>query len=193
MRGLIVFGNWLWKAFWAYQTFLPMVFAGIVVLFKFISILVSQGGIQAVTYLGTQLFAAEWIIRQNTMLAIQDSPQYGLGEFLQIISSLILIFYIVKILTAVMVNFAGAQAKWSASILSLFVMALLEMVVIKVTQNTFSFIPIKDGLWFAAMNLSPILHNIHLLGFLLEQGGNITLNSTQNMSEMLSAGNITMN
>jgi len=193
MRGLLVLGKWLGGIFWTYQTILPAIFAVIIVLFKFVSILISQGVMQAITYLGTQLFAAEFIINQNVKMAIENSPQYGINSFLEIVSSVILIYYMVKVITMVFVNFAGAQARWSASLLALVVVALLEMVVIKITQGTFAFVPIKDGLWFLAMNLGPVFNNIHILNFITQYVGNETAaNSTQNLTDILSAGNATI-
>lgn len=155
----------VWRGLILYKRFIPAGFLGLFVVSQFISDIFSKGFTYAVIHLAKTLFSAELVINENVKLAVMNSPQYGLDNLLAIIASIMIFYFLLKWLTKLFVKIAGAQAEWGALLLSLFFIFVLEISMVRFIDGSFGFVPVKDGLFFLAMNIKPVLLNIHIFGY----------------------------
>lgn len=161
--------------------FLPGSFAGLYIIVNFIVDIV-RGDVQvAFARLAKTLFAAEYVINQNVHLAVANSPQYGMGEFVQIVVSLMVMYIFIKWVSKVMTLSFGANKNFGAYFWAAVLLFVIEASSARIIDGTFGFIPLWDGVVFLFIHISPVLSNVFgssapVVGSVL----NSTLNSTAN-------------
>ena len=116
----------------------------------------------ALEHIAQTLFSAELVIKNMTDLAISQSPEYGFFEFLQILNSFFIVYFIIKYIGLFLVKVTGSQAEWMAYIVGAAFVGIIEIVVIK-TMNDQWFIPIWDGMIYGLRNLDAIFGNIYFI------------------------------
>jgi len=141
--------------------FLPKGGLSLFIFITFFIELFTKGFSYAMTHLATSILGAELIINRNVKLAVQNLPDYSLLSFVEIVSSVLVLYYLIKFITAFLVGFSGSQARWSSMIVSILIVGIIEISVISIVDNHLGFIPIKDGLWYLVTNIQPVLLNIH--------------------------------
>jgi len=141
--------------------FIPAGLAGLFVIFNFLVIVFTKGFSPGITYLATTFFASEYIINTNVKLAIINSPAYTFNAFLQIVSSLFVLLWVIKFIGFLFVKISGSQAEWGAYLMAVFFVFAIELSVVKIVDGHWGFIPIYDGIIFLLRHLQPILTNIH--------------------------------
>lgn len=170
-----------------FKGLLPKSILGFFILITFFQNLFKYGFNIASKELAKSILAAELVIRENVMLAVQNSPQYGLYEFLEIFFSLMVLWYLLKMLARIFESF-GMVGSFGRILSSLGIIIVLEVAAIAIVDVPFSFVPIKDGVWFLFMNLDPVLQNIHLFKEPIQQGAEAILynnsGNTTNISDL---------
>lgn len=190
MRGLMnvfrlfggVFGRLASMKMW-----LPLGFAGILVLMDVISVAMQYGGKAAFLTLAQKIAIAEFTIRENVLLAIAKSPEYGLINVLDIIAALILLYHVVKFFKNMLIGVAGAQAPWMAWIMGLIIAGIIEIAATALIYQEF-FFPIYDGLVFLVFNIAPVVQNITIFGWYPFEGIGVI---TPEVSEIVNQTNQT--
>lgn len=157
------FFGWFFGLFGKIKGVLPKSFLGFFILIKFFSNLFTHGFNVAFEELAKSILSAELVIRENVLLAINNSPDYGILEFVEIIFSLMILWYLVKMIMKAFDNSAmfGSFVQFLWSVL---IIAIIETSTSVALTRSFTFIPIYDGVFFLLMNLSPVLANIHIFG-----------------------------
>ena len=197
MRGLIVLGKLLASATMLYWSILPLFFSAAVLLVNILLVAKNQGANAALVFFGKSILSAELILRENTMLAVENSPSYGLNAFMQIFSSLIILFYVIYGLDWIMRQLLGKDIpRVGTLVLALGILFIVEFSTAWAMTGSASFVPVKDGIIYAIVHVEDVFGNLHLFGYQIFGGVNDylneTFNSTQNLTDMLSAGNATI-
>lgn len=149
----------LFGFFSRFKRFLPKSILGFFILIKFFSNLFTHGYEMAFQELAKSIFSAELVIRENTMLAIQNSPNYGIMEFVEIVFSFMILWYLIKMLGTAMIR-SGMVGEWMAYFWAFIIMFVIETSAVILIRKEVSFIPIYDGVYFFFQNIGVVLSNI---------------------------------
>lgn len=155
VKGIAVF-------FASIKGFLPQSFLGFFILIQFFVNWVNQGIVVAFTEFSKAILSAEYIIYENVTLAIEGS-NYTLFSFIEIIVSLMVLFYLVKMIAFIIRFFTnGGSREFNVLSLGVYFIALcivfiIELSVVRLVVGDFSFIPFYSGLLYLFMNLEPVL------------------------------------
>jgi hypothetical protein len=147
-----LFNNW---------KYLPKGLVGTFVVITFFIDLFTIGFTLALIHLSKTVLAAELVINESVRMAVLNSPNYTFWVFLSIISSVLLIFLLVKFIAKVFINAMGAQAPWMAYVGAVIVVGIIEISAVAIIDGKLGFVPIRDGLYFLAKHIVPVLTNIH--------------------------------
>ena len=187
--GKFLFTNW--KAF-------PKGFSAIIILIILLTnvytAIKSGDWSGAITEIGQTIFSAEIVMREITQMAISNSPDYTIFQFLKWLNSFFVVYFMIKYAGVVLIKFTGSQAEWMAYILGAGFFAILEVVVIKSVDGKW-FSPLWDGMVFSLRNLDSIFGNIYFLpwewfknwffnydtGSMTNITSNISIDNTENM------------
>jgi hypothetical protein len=142
-----------------YSKALPYGFAGIFVVSSFFSNWYHHGIAYASMYLAKTILGAELIINENVHHAILNQG-YGLWQFIEIMMSVYILVMLIKFLGKVQERLAGAQSRWGSYLFAIPVVFIIEIATVRFIDGHFGFIPLKDGIFFLMMNLTPVLNNI---------------------------------
>ena len=190
LRFLYQFGQFLFK----FKGKIPGSSVGIWIVITFFYNLINSGFGVAINELSLSIFGAELIIQKNVNLAIINSIDYGLYQFFEIIIAVMTLYLLVKFISKFIDSVAGAQSSFGSVMVSILIVAILEIGAIKLVGGQFDFIPFYDGVWFLIMNLKPVLINAvpSLFGLLDAQKENLL--NTQNTTDIaLNTTNSTVN
>src|SRR3990170_3175642 len=147
MKGLTILASWLWSIGYIYWSILPLFFSAAVLLINILLVAKNQGANAALVFFGKSILSAELILRENTMLAVENSPSYGLNAFMQIVSSLVILFYVVYGLDWIMRQLLGKDIpRVGTIVLALGILFIVEFSTAWAMTGSASFVPIKDGI-----------------------------------------------
>jgi len=164
MKALLTIFKGIWTMISTWKTYIPRGFAFIFVLFNVITIFRSEGLGAAFKYLIKVLLASELIINQNVTLAINNSPEYNLFAFFAIVNSMIILYFLFRVLFW-LIHFGVGSQLW-ASLGALLIMGFAEYAAACAFEGGFSgFIPIIHGVGYLILNIKPVLYNINWLGW----------------------------
>lgn len=157
MRGILLILQKLMMWLPIILRLIPKGLAGIFVLWTFFSTILKEGFKAALIGLSTTIFAAEKIIRDKTLLAVNTPELYGFQDLIAILSSLFLIFFVALFIGKYLLEWiTGSQAKLSAFLMGLLLVFLIEIVVIALTNHEF-FFPFKDGILILIKNWNSVI------------------------------------
>lgn len=146
-----------------FSRFIPAGLAGLYVIINAFYVFFTKGLTAGFSYLATTFLAAEYTIHQNVELAIINSPSYTLNSFLQIVSSVFILFWFIKFVALLFIKISGSQAEWGAMVMASLFVFVIELSVVKIVSGSFGFIPLYDGLFFLLKHLPAVITNIHYL------------------------------
>jgi len=158
-----IFFTWFFALFGKVKGVLPKSFLGFFILIKFFSNFFTSGFNVAFEELAKSILSAEMVIRENVLLAINDSVTYGIAEFVEIFFSLMILWYFVTTLMKAF-DASAMVGKFGQFFWAVLIVAIIETSTSVALTRSFTFIPIYDGVFFLAMNLAPVFGNIHFFG-----------------------------
>jgi len=156
----VIFG-WLANFFVAHPNVFFGWVLGLFLFWTFLFNLFTQGFVFAITELAHSVLGAEHVIHENVTLAINNAPEYGVFEFVEIWMSFMIIWFLVKKIAELIHGFSGAQAPYGAIFIAIVIVAIIEFSAVTIINWEFSFVPIKDGIIYLIFNLQPVFSNIH--------------------------------
>lgn len=165
-KGLGILARFLGKLFKGgfmflgkYSKILPKSILGFFILLKFFSNLFTHGFNFAFEELAKSIFSAELVIRENVLLAIENSSNYGMIEFLEIFFSFMILWYLLKMLMKVFASL-GMVSSFGQFLSAFLVIVVVESSAVVIINGKFNFIPIYDGVFFLMQNIEPVIQNI---------------------------------
>lgn len=194
MKGIIYLFKHLFTFLGTMRPYLPRSFAGLFIVSTFFYNLFAHGFEIAMRNMALSIFGAEQIINRNVTLALSGSG-YGILQFFEILISFFILFWLIKFITKMLNKITGSQAEYGAYAYAILTVALIEYVAIIFLSGDFTFIPIKDGVIYLAMNLQPVLFGIDWTYWSITDGliqiptnfvestVNVTLTNTTNISQ----------
>ena len=205
MKGLMFLGSKIGAVFGGlfgvlakFKGVLPQSFLGFFILITFFINWSAQGLPFAGTELAKGVLSAEYVIRENVILAISNSPEYGIFNLIEIFFSFMIIFYLVKWISKIVIFFLGdSTPKAGVYTIVLIGIFALEFFVVKFITGE-NFIPLYDGMFFLFSNIQPVIQNLHFFGNNIFEPlvsdvvpknitvNNETLNQTINITEIIS-------
>lgn len=190
MNGIVYIIQKIWTFFFSIKGYLPKSIAGIFLVSTFVSNFVSYGFETAIRELALSIVSAELIIHKNVTLAVEKSPEYGFYEFMQIVISVMILWWLIKYITKLLVKISGSQAEWGAVFMAIVFVMLIEYVGIAILVTDFSFIPIYNGLFYLLINSQAVLFHINWFNFgfiktLMVNQTQTLANTTEPVIEML--------
>lgn len=134
--------------------------AGLFLFWEFFKDLGSVGLQSAFNNLAEGILACELAINRNVNLALENSARYGVNEFLEIITS-IFILYTLFLFLIKLFKFSMTKdvALLGSILVSAIIIGVIEMSVLKMMGHE-GFIPFVDGIVFFALNTGPVFNNI---------------------------------
>jgi hypothetical protein len=106
----------------------------------------------AFEYLALSLLAAELTIKQNIDALIAGTTTH-FPALIEIIGALIILFGVIKVLSSVLINVTGSQARWGAYLIAVFIVGVIEFTAIYAFTDVTGFIPLRDGLLYLLLNI----------------------------------------
>lgn len=148
-----------------FKGLLPKSILGFYVVITFFINLATQGFSVALTEFGKSIFSAEMVIRENVMLAVAGDPTYGIFNLIEIVFSIMMLWYILKFMFWIAKSFQGESIpKIPTMALLCLILAIIEFAVASMINKNFDFIPIVDGIGYLLFNIQPVLMNVHIFG-----------------------------
>ena len=138
--------------------YIPPGLVAIYIVLRFVLQFVFFGMNIALMNLGKTLLSSEMAIHEKVSLAISNSPDYNFFGLIDIIVSLLVLFYIISFLVKIIYSMTGG-AQFGSVIMALVIFALIEVVALKFIDGNFGFIPLKDGIFYLLFNLRPVVEN----------------------------------
>lgn len=116
----------------------------------------------AIEEIATTVFLADMTIQENTNLALEGSPDYGFYEFLIVINSYFILYFLIRIIGKILIHVTGSQATFMAYVIGAIMLGIIELVSIKLYNGSW-FIPFWNGALYGIINIQALVMNIHLL------------------------------
>ncbi len=157
------FFRWFVTFLTTYKKLLPVSLLGVFLVQDFLTALFTKGITEAFISFAQKILAAEQTINYHVNLAISNSPEYTLYSVYAILVSLYMFWVVFKFWKNFTEKIQGANQNYGAIFIALLIVGILEAAVMNFTEGVL-FIPIKDGIIFLAMNLTPVLQNINYFG-----------------------------
>ena len=169
------------------KAYLPKSFMGLFIVSTFFYNFSQSGMRYALIELSKSLLAAEISINENVTLAVQNSPEYGFMNLLEIIFSVMVLWYLVKYIGKLFIKISGSQAEWGAYLLGVVFVIVIEFSTIMIILPEKKFIPFIDGLLYFFLNIDPCLRNIHVFGIAFNDTPiiNDTISTTDAIEEIV--------
>lgn len=160
MLGIIWLFKWIIAGaiavFSSIKGFLPQSFLGFFILIKFFINLWNEGFAFAFNELGKAIFSAEYVIYQNVNLAIEKSPEYTIFSLMEIFVSLMVLFYLVRMI-AFLIKFAtGGGAMLGVYLISILIVIIIQASYVRAVLDDKLFIPFYDGIFFMLINIDKL-------------------------------------
>ncbi|MEA3430336.1 MAG: hypothetical protein U9R08_03610 [Nanoarchaeota archaeon] len=187
MKGIMFFGKiFASKLPLLKVVFIPAIAWGIVII-GVLNTLSKKGFGEAMIELVQKSLASEYTINQNVTLAIQNPELFGFMHFLEIVSAVLIFYYLVKWITKAQIGDTGAQAWMGAARWSILIVIILEIAVISVTNLDLQFwnyfIPIKDSFWYLLMNFYHVVDATPILTFFASSPNVAEINQSINFTD----------
>lgn len=158
MKYILKFFASVFRFLFKYWRFFPRGLAGLYIVTNLILDIIKYGPVVGFGNAAQTLFASELTLNQGVHMALANSPQYGIPVIIDIIVAVIVLYTIIKWFGKwIFIGVTGSQAPVMAYTISIFVVAIIEMLAIKIIDGTLGFIPIWDGLIFAFMNIDVLV------------------------------------
>lgn len=150
----------LLKFFFKFKKFIPGSVAGVFLLIDFFRDLADEGVRIAFDNLARSIFACELAINKNVHLAMDNSIHYGVNEFLEIVTSVFILYTLFLFLVKIFqFSMSSNIALFGAIFISAFVIFMVELSVLKMVGHP-DFVPFRDGILLLFLNTTPVFNNI---------------------------------
>lgn len=160
--------SYIWKYLGqGFTKFLPfltkfgtMGISGIYLLVTFIIGIFKYGFVQSFAYLVKNIFGAELVINELVIIAIKDDPSYGIGMFLSIVFSVIILYSLVKYISKFIQYMVGANFSYGQLILAIIIVMLISTMTAYAIDGVFGFFSMRDSIGLLIVNINPVINNI---------------------------------
>ena len=165
MKGLMVIFGGIVRLLARTRLYIPPIWAGLFIAWKLVTTAIEHGIVYALKDTANRVFLAEKTINELVTKAIQTPELYGFMDLVEIATSAIIMFVLIKFFANLITGMLGANEKnlgrW---LIGAGIVFLIEFAVSSVsTGKAFDFIPIKDGIFYLIMNFSPVFNNVDWL------------------------------
>lgn len=161
MNNIIRAFSGLFEFLGKYFRFLPYGFTGIFIITNLLINLYYHGSTYAFIILAKTLLSVELVINENVHKAILNQG-YGLIQFIEILTSIYIIYLFLRFWVWVQLKFSGSQAEGGSYVIAFIILFIVEITTVRFIDGSFGFVPIKDGLFFLFINLTPVFQNIFI-------------------------------
>lgn len=177
MKGLQILLTKIWYVMTNFRAWIPGSMAGIFIINNFISDYANSGFAFALQQLMKTVVVAEKVISENVTLAVQNSVDYGLYEFFEILISFYILWRFLKVFREFARKTQNANegyGEWWMAALFLFILEYCGVLLLTISDyyvsgaidyNNLKFIPLFSGVFYLLINLGPVLNNIHFWGY----------------------------
>lgn len=163
MKPIFLLLRAIFQGFWRLRSTIPFGVASFFLGWDFIQNWFNEGFVFAFKSLARQILAAESVIRENVMLAVENSPKYAVTNFIAILVSLFILYNLTKLVkNVIFVGMTGSQAPLSAWGGAIILVGIVEIAAMNFIEGVF-FIPFYDGVFFLFMNLGSVFNNMHIV------------------------------